>query len=115
MRNTIVPKKTHVQELIKKKPKPIMINDVENVIELTNDMLSNIRFNFEANIVGRYTRIFQANLRDKLPIHEYLKKLREIQHYLIPDREIPLKIVIRGYSRSTNLELLKKNLFFRGF
>lgn len=47
----------------------------------------------------------------KISILEYLKQ-KHIQHYVVPDREIPIKIVIRRLPISTDLELSIKKIKF---
>lgn len=98
----------------KKKSKSTLVTEVDNVIKLTNEMSSNDRCKFEAKIYGNFTRIYPASLRDKMIIHECLKH-RKIQHYIIPGREIPLKVVIRGLRRFTDQDLLKETLACKGF
>lgn len=72
----------------------------------STNVASKDRFNFEAKLVGRYICIFPANLRNEWAIHEYHEETK-IQHYLFPDREIPLKVVMRGLAIHTDLGNLK--------
>lgn len=74
-----------------------MVTQVKNINDFTNDLLLGDKFNFESKFAGRYIRIFSASFRNKVTIHEHLKQCN-IQHYLILDRQSPIKVVIRDLS-----------------
>lgn len=88
-----------------------MVSLVSDNIEFFNDLLSDDQFQFEAKLVSNYFRNFPASFRDKISIYEYLKQ-NILQNYLIPDRDIPIKVVIRGLPRSSVLELINETLAY---
>lgn len=47
-----------------------MVSEVPDIIELTNNLLTNDRFNFEAKLAGNYLHISPVTMRDKMGIHE---------------------------------------------
>lgn len=75
-------------------------------MDFTNYLSSDYKFDLEAKILSNYIKIFLASFRDKISILEYLKQ-NDIQHYAVSYRQIPIKVVIRGFSRSADTELIK--------
>lgn len=71
------------------------------------ELSSKDKFNFEAKLMGNYIRIYPARIRDKLSIYEQFK-LNNMQHYLIPDREITMEVFFRGLPSFLDMILIKK-------
>lgn len=89
-----------------------MVTQIPNII---NELPSNDKFNFESQSLVNFVRISPDSIRDKFSLHEYYFKKNIIQHYLIPDREIPMTVVVRGLSRSLDMDLEKETKTCRGF
>lgn len=49
-----------------------------------------------------------------MSIIKHLKQTK-VQFYVVSDREIPIKVIIRGLQTSTDIEEVKENLSFKGF
>lgn len=47
----------------------------ENIVEFTNELSSDDKFNFQVKLVGRFIRTFPGNFRHKITIHELLKMI----------------------------------------
>lgn len=78
---------------------------MKKIIDFTDDLSSGDKFNFEAKIIGRYSRIYPASFRDTIANHEHLKQ-RYIKHYVVLDTQIPIKVPVTGLPGYTNTELL---------
>lgn len=79
---------------IRKKPIPITVTKIKNIIDFNNDMSSGDEFIYESKLVfSRYIRIFPASFRDKVSFHEH-RKQSNIQQYLVSDSENLIKVLI---------------------
>lgn len=72
------------------------------------------KFDLKTNITRNNITILPIKVREKLSIIEYLKQ-QKTQNYIVPDRKILMKVVIRGLPILNNLELNKGTLNCRAF
>lgn len=96
----------------RKKSKPIMVTGITNNIAV--ELSSGDKFGFEVKITGNCLKISLLTSVKKISIIECLWQ-QKVQHYVVPDREISIKVVIRGLPLSTNLELIKETLNCKRF
>lgn len=78
-----------------------MVVGISNIFDLTRD-LSKV----EDETSSSYLKILPNDLRNKMRIIENPNQ-KKIQFCVIPDREIPVKVIIRGLPTSTDIEELK--------
>lgn len=57
-----------------KRPKPIMVSGVANIIDFTRHMFSDEKFEFKGRLSGKHVKILRASLRDKMLIIDHLKQ-----------------------------------------
>lgn len=59
---------------VEKRPKPIMVSGVTNIIYFTRHLFSDDKFEFKARLSGKHVKILRASLRDKMLIIDHLKQ-----------------------------------------
>lgn len=80
-----------------------MVTEIPNIVQFLHNISSNGKFKF----AGNYIRISAGTTRDKLSLQEYFKQ-SNVQHYVIPHREIALEVVIPVFPRTLDLDSVKK-------
>lgn len=106
-----LPKKSVLKNQKAKNPNILWFS---NIIDFTRDLSKGDEFELEAKISGNFLKILPNSLRDKMRIFEHLKH-KIFQFYIISDREIPVKGIIRGLPTSTDIEELKESFMIKGF
>lgn len=91
-----------------------MVTEISNVAEFINELSSNNKFKFHAKLVGNFIRMSPETMRNKLSLHKHLKQ-NNVQPYVVPDREIPLKMIISGSPKTLDYNSVKETLSCRGF
>lgn len=90
-----------------------MVSQIPNIIEFTNKLSSNNKFKFYEKSERIIYRISPYTTGNKLSLHERFKQ-NSTQYYWIPDREIPMEALIRGFYSSLGMNLVKGILTCRG-
>lgn len=66
-------------------------------------------------MTGNYLKILPESLEEKKAMHELFKNTN-VQHYLISNREIPLRVVIRGLPKNNvYMDDIQSELQTKGF
>lgn len=68
---------------------------ITNIIEFTKSLSKSGEFDFDVKLFKNYLKNRHKNLRNKMRLKEHLQQ-NKVQFYLVPNREIPIKVVIRG-------------------
>lgn len=98
----------------RKKLKQISITGIDNIVDFTNKLSWGDKSEFKAKMSRNYVKISPTSLREKFSIWDFLE-VNNIQIYVIPDRDIPIKIRISRFLRSTSNELIKLMLNYRWY
>lgn len=96
-----------------KNPKPIMVSVIPNITQFTKDLSKGGEFKFEAKLSGSYIKILPKNLRNKMCKVEHFKQ-KNVQFCVVPDRKIPMKVIIGRLPISTCIDKINEILTFKG-
>lgn len=91
-------------ENYQKMPKPSMVTQILN---LFFDLRRQVEFQIEIN--WKFHVSFPRQIPGKMAIHGHLMQ-NNIQHYLVPSRDIWIKVAVRRFPIFTNSEFLKTDL-----
>lgn len=87
-----------------------MVTRSDYIIKFINDLTGQeINLIYKQHLLRIVFELFLPSFRDKISIHEQLKQ-NNIRDYLVVDRDITIKAVIRDLSRFSDLELIKETL-----
>lgn len=100
------------QENLKNKTNPIIVNEIPNIIKFLNAHPLTKNIMLKPNQPGISLK-FLDSVRD-MSLYEFFKQ-NNIQFYIVPHMEIPLKVVIRGFPRTLDMDSVLEILNCRGF
>lgn len=83
-----------------------MVTEKPNIIQFLNELPRSDKFKFEAELAGNDIRILTETIRDQLSLNEFFKQ-NDFQHCIIPDREIPHKVVIHRLPKTLNIDSIR--------
>lgn len=95
-KKTIIEKVPSTQSTVVKKPKLIMVTQIPNIIEFTNDLMSGDKYNFEGKWERNFFRIFIPASAIKCRFMNIWRKITFSITY-IPIGKILLKLLLEGY------------------